>query len=187
MNFGHQERCSSAEWAARLGYDILPWGLEGIRLYGDDVLELGPGYGASTAVLVGACGSLTVVESEPELATGLRARFPGADIRTGDATATGFEPASFDTVVCFTMLHHVCPREAQDRLFAEAARVLRPGGWFAGTDSRASDELLAFHVDDVYEPVDPGALPDRLRAAGFGEVSVGLRDGVFRFRARLPK
>jgi SAM-dependent methyltransferase len=186
MNAGHQERCSSAEWAAKLGHDILPWGLEGIALHGD-VLELGPGYGASTAVLVDACGRLTVVESEPQLASALRRRFPGADIRDGDGTATGFEPASYDTVVCFTMLHHVSPPEAQDKLFAEAARVLRPGGWFAGTDSRASDDLLAFHDNDIYEPIDPDALPDRLQAAGFRDISVGLRDGVFRFRGRLPR
>ncbi|HZM84667.1 MAG TPA: methyltransferase domain-containing protein [Candidatus Limnocylindrales bacterium] len=186
MNVGHQQRCSSAEWAEKLGYDILPWGLEGVPLHGD-VLEFGPGYGASTAVLVGACGNLTIVESDPELAAALRAKFPGTDIRHGDATATGFEPASYDTVVCFTMLHHVSPPEAQDKLFAEAARVLRPGGRFAGTDSRGSDDLLAFHEDDVYEPIDPYALPDRLRAAGFGDVSVDLRDGVFRFQARLPR
>lgn len=186
MNAGHQERCSSAEWAEKLGYDILPWGLEGIPLDGD-VLEFGPGYGASTAVLVGACGTLTIVESDPELASGLRQKFPDADIRDGDATVTGFEPASYDTVVCFTMLHHVSPPALQDKLFAEAARVLKPGGWFAGTDSRASDDLLAFHVDDVYEPIDPDALPERLRAAGFDDISTGLRDGVFRFRARLPR
>jgi SAM-dependent methyltransferase len=186
MNLLHQERCSSADWVDRLGGEILPWGLEGVPLDGD-VLEFGPGYGASTVVLVGAAGRLTVVESDAELASALREKFPGADIRHGDATATGFEAASFDTVVCFTMLHHVSPPEAQDRLFAEAARLLRPGGWFAGTDSRASDDLLAFHVDDVYEPIDPDALPDRLRAAGFGDISVGLREGVFRFQARARK
>jgi len=186
MNTRHQERCSSPEWAEKLGYDILPWGLEGIPLEGD-VLEFGPGYGASTAVLVGTCGSLTVVESDAELACALREKFPGTDIRHGDATATGSEPASYDTALCFTMLHHVSPPALQDKLFAEAARVLKPGGWFAGTDSRSSDDLLAFHEDDVYEPIDPDALPDRLREVGFGDISVGLRDGVFRFRARLPR
>lgn len=186
MNAGHQERCSSKEWAEKIGLDILPWGLEDIPLDGA-VLEFGPGYGASTAVLVDACGSLTIVESDPELASGLRQKFPDADIRDGDATDTGFKPDSYDTVVCFTMLHHVSPPALQDKLFAEAARVLKPGGWFAGTDSRASDDLLAFHEDDVYEPIDTDALPERLRAAGFGDISVGLRDGVFRFRARLPR
>jgi SAM-dependent methyltransferase len=186
MNVGHQQRCSSTEWAEKLGYDILPWGLEGVPLDGA-VLEFGPGYGASTAVLVGTCGSLTIVESDPELAAALRQKFPGIDILDGDATATGFDAASYDTVVCFTMLHHVSPSALQDKLFAEAARVLKPGGWFAGTDSRASEDLLAFHEDDIYEPIDTDTLPDRLRAAGFGDISVGLRDGVFRFRARRPR
>lgn len=185
MNLLHQERCSSEEWAQRLGHEILPWGLEGVPLDGE-VLEFGPGYGASTAVLVGSAGTLTVVESDVELADALRGKYPGADVRHGDATATGLDGASFDTVVCFTMLHHVSPPELQDRLFVEAARVLRPGGWFAGTDSRASDDLLAFHVDDVYEPVDPETLPDRLRAAGFTDVSVGVQEGVLRFQGRKP-
>ena len=33
------------------------------------------------------------------------------------------------------MLHHIPSLDLQDRAFAEIARVLRPGGTFAGTDS----------------------------------------------------
>jgi ubiquinone/menaquinone biosynthesis C-methylase UbiE len=46
-----------------------------------------------------------------------------------------FDDESFSGAACFTMLHHVPSPEAQDRLFAEVGRVLRPGAPFAGTDS----------------------------------------------------
>ncbi|GHF16232.1 hypothetical protein GCM10010359_17110 [Streptomyces morookaense] len=45
----------------------------------------------------------------------------------GGGTHMPFADGRFDSVVCFTMLHHVPTPAAQDRLFAEAHRVLRPG------------------------------------------------------------
>ena len=72
------------------------------------------------------------------------------------------------------MLHHVPTPELQDRLFAEVARVLRPGGVFVAADSMASDGLREFHHDDVYQPVDPAGLTDRLRTAGFVDVDVNV-------------
>jgi hypothetical protein len=46
--------------------------------------------------------------------------------------------------------------------------------------------LREFHSDDIYVPVDPGTLPDRLRAAGFHEARVAVaRTGEwFTFSAR---
>ena len=73
---------------------------------------------------------------------------------------------------CFTMLHHVPTTELQDRLFAEVARVLKPGAALVASDSLGSDELKAHHEDDTYNPVDPDSLDGRLRAAGFAEVEV---------------
>ena len=57
------------------------------------------------------------------------------------------------------MLHHVPTNELQDRLFAEIARVLRPGAALVASDSLASDELEAHHEGDTYNPVDPASLP----------------------------
>lgn len=183
MNSDHDAYCSSPEWAELLATEVLPWGLADLDLAGH-VLELGGGFGASTAHLLDRTANLTVLEADEELAAGLSRRFPGTAIRHGDATAIPFADGAVDTVVCFTMLHHVTPAAAQDLVFAEAARVLRPGGWLAGTDSRASDDLRAFHDGDVYEPVDPSTLPGRLTAAGFGEVQVDVTERRLRFRAR---
>ncbi|WP_406045935.1 class I SAM-dependent methyltransferase [Micromonospora sp. NBC_00898] len=183
MNTDHDLFCASAEWAEHLAAEVIPWGLADLDLNGH-TLELGGGFGASSAYLLDRCDRLTVLEADPKLAAALAARFPGIDVLHADATAIPLPDASVDAVVCFTMLHHVSPQLAQDQLFSEAARVLRPAGWFAGTDSLASDNLRGFHADDIYEPVDPATLPARLRAAGFVETRADLGDRKFRFRAR---
>jgi SAM-dependent methyltransferase len=183
MNTDHDRLCSSPEWAEFLTTELVPWCLNGIDL-GANVVELGGGFGAATGHLVGLAGQLTVVENDPVLAAALTDRFPQAQVHLADATATPFPDASFDSAVCFTMLHHVSPPAAQDRLFAEVARLLRPGSWFAGTDSMASDQLREFHTGDIYEPIDPAALPGRLEAAGFTNAETELRDTRFRFRCQ---
>ena len=72
------------------------------------------------------------------------------------------------------MLHHVPRAELQDQLFAEVARVLRPGAAFVATDSLGSDDLRDFHEGDTYVPIDPAGLEARLTGAGF---TVGRRRG----------
>jgi ubiquinone/menaquinone biosynthesis C-methylase UbiE len=107
------------------------------------------------------------------------------DVVVGDATAMTFPDARFSAAVCFTMLHHVPSDALQDRLFAEVARVLRPGGVFVGADSLDSEEFRSLHVDDVCVPVDPGRLADRLAGAGFAEVNVEPNPYVVNFMARV--
>jgi len=157
-----------------MGEVILPWVLDGTDL-GEDVLEVGPGYGAVTDVLSRSVPQVTCVEIDDELATMLSERFAGeasVQIVRGDATHLDFATGRFSGAACFTMLHHVPTGEAQDRLFAEVARVLRPGAALVASDSIGSDELAAAHIGDTYNPVDPSGLPARLLAAGFDQVEV---------------
>lgn len=166
--------CGSDEWRAMIRDVILPWALGGTGL-GDDVLEVGPGYGATTDVLSRSAGRLTSVEIDAELAAMLTERFtdaPSVHIVRGDATALPFADGRFSGAACFTMLHHVPTAELQDRLFADLARVLAPGAALVASDSLASDELAANHVGDTYNPVDPGSLASRLAAAGFEHIDV---------------
>jgi SAM-dependent methyltransferase len=187
MNTGHTTLCSSPEWARHLAEEVLPAALSGVPLAGE-VLELGPGYGASTGELVRMAAGLTIVEADAELAADLAARFPGVTVVHGDGARLPFGAARFGAVVCFTMLHHVPSAAAQDALFAEARRVLVPGGVFAGSDSVASPELRAFHEGDTYLPVDPATLPHRLTRAGFATARVAVTEDGHRltFSARTP-
>jgi ubiquinone/menaquinone biosynthesis C-methylase UbiE len=173
MNEAHR-KCGSDEWRQAIREVILPWALGGTDL-GDDVLEVGPGYGATTDVLSEAVPHLTSVEIDHELAAMLRERFanvPSVEIVNGDATALTYADETFTGAASFTMLHHVPTNALQDRLFAEIARVLRRGAPLVASDSLASDELAAHHADDTYYPVDPASLPERLAAAGFDRINV---------------
>ncbi len=166
--------CGSDEWRALVRESILPWALEDVDL-GDDVLEVGPGYGATTDVLAESVPKLTAIEIDHSLAVMLTDRFAesaAVTIVRGDATALEFPDGRFSGAVSFTMLHHVPTSALQDRLFAEVRRVLRPGGVFVAGDSLASPELEDHHEGDTYNPVDPEGLSARLVAAGFADVEV---------------
>jgi SAM-dependent methyltransferase len=187
MNVAHNMLCSSEWWARRVKTKLVPWGVAGVELNGD-VLEIGPGFGATTRELAPLAGSLTVVEQNERYCRKLRSEFDGSvEVVHGDATAMPFEDGRFSTVLCFTMLHHVPERALQDQVLVEVARVLAPGGWFAGTDSVGTGALFKLiHIGDTLVPVDPDELPSRLLAAGLVQPRVDRVDRSFRFRARKP-
>ena len=177
MNAEHLEICGSEGWRDALRDLILPYALADARL-GDDVLEIGPGPGMTTDLLRPEVVKLTAVELDDGLATALAERLAGTNVEVvnADATAMPFEDGRFTGAVSFTMLHHVPTAELQDRLFAEVARVLRPGALFVASDSVASDELEALHEGDPYNPVDPAGVEARLVTAGFAEAEVRFND-----------
>jgi ubiquinone/menaquinone biosynthesis C-methylase UbiE len=193
VNRVHNLLCSSGWWARQAERELVPFGTDGVEL-GDDVLEVGPGFGATTRVLARKLPQLTVLELDPRYCQRLRAELSnattpggGVTVTEGDATALPYPDGRFSAVVCFTMLHHIPSVELQDRAFAEIARVLRSGGIFAGTDSIGEGWLFrAIHVGDILNLVDPDTLPGRLSAAGLvpGEVKRGRRS--FRWRAVKP-
>jgi hypothetical protein len=81
------------------------------------------------------------------------------------------------------MLHHVPTQELQDRLLVQARRVLRPGGTFAGSDSRWGPLFAVAHVRDVMQLIEPATFADRLHTAGFPDATVDAQRRMFRFRA----
>ncbi len=187
MNRLHGVICSSRWWGRTVERELLPWGLSKLEL-GDDVLEIGPGYGATTKVLAKRPGALTVLELDHSYVARLRRQLgERVEIVQGDATAMPFADGRFSAVVCFTMLHHLPSPAAQDQLLAEAARVLRPGGIFAGTDSIGTSLFFRLlHVGDTLVPIAPDGLPARLHAAGLAEEDVRSGGRSFRFRAQKP-
>ncbi len=77
------------------------------------------------------------------------------EVVVGDATALDFATGRFTGAASFHMLHHIEPDEAQDRVFAELARVLVPGGVLVAADGIYNDGSALFHQDDTYNPIDP--------------------------------
>jgi SAM-dependent methyltransferase len=183
MNLCHRLCCSSDRWAKEVENHALPMVLADVEL-SDNTLEIGPGYGAFLRVLVDRTPRLTAVEIDTPMAERLRRLYGDrARIINGDGSDTGLPDNEFSSVVSFTMLHHVPTAELQDRLFAEAFRVLRPGGVFAGSDGVPSLMFRILHFRDTCNPVPPDTLPDRLRAAGFQDVDVKVGTGRQRWRA----
>jgi ubiquinone/menaquinone biosynthesis C-methylase UbiE len=184
MNWIHRRLCKSDGWARKVETRLLPWALRDVDL-GEEVLEIGPGFGVTTAVLARRPGRLTALEVDASSVDYLSGRF-GDEVRLvhGDGAAMPLPDNEFSAAVCFTMLHHVPSVEEQDRLFAEAGRVLRPGGVFTGTDSLPSLRFRVIHLGDTMNTIDPDRLPERLRRAGFEDIEVTVGPGSFRFRAQ---
>lgn len=95
-----------------------------------------------------------------------RAANPGIEFREGDAQELPFPAATFDRVVMnFGVLHLSNP----DRAFAEARRVLRPGGRYGFT-------VWAAHARNRGMGIVAGAVER------FGEPAVGIPHGPDRLR-----
>lgn len=185
MNLVHRYVCASTRWKGYVRTTILPWVLDGVDL-GLDVLEIGSGYGAATDELRARVGHLTCVEVDGALATRLAGQMAGDNVTVlcEDATRMSLADAACDGAVSLTMLHHVPSPALQDRLLAEVARVLRPGGVFVGFDTVTGPMFRLLHVFDTMVVIDPSTFPMRLARAGFTDIAIDVRARGFRFRSR---
>jgi ubiquinone/menaquinone biosynthesis C-methylase UbiE len=186
MNENHAQVCGSPEWAEYLQTEVLPVVTRDVDL-GATMLEIGPGPGAATDWLRHKVGKLTVVEVDEAAAALLAERYSGTNVEvvTGSGAELGYPDACIDSVGTFTMLHHVPTLALQNKILAEAFRVLRPGGVLVGSDSLPGNDLHLFHADDTYNPVDPASLLGRLQTIGFGQITV-MVDERLMFIARKP-
>jgi ubiquinone/menaquinone biosynthesis C-methylase UbiE len=167
------EFCVGPEWRQLVVETILPTALAGVEL-GDHAIEIGPGPGFTTDVLMTMTGQLTAVEIDDGLADALEARMAGSNVHVvrGDATSLNLPDSSFTGGASFHMLHHIPTEAAQDLAFSELARVLRAGSMFVAADGVYNEATAAFHHDDIYNPIAPDALAPRLATAGFTDVEV---------------
>jgi ubiquinone/menaquinone biosynthesis C-methylase UbiE len=186
MNENHAQVCSSPEWAEFIQTVVLPALTRDVDL-GAHMLEIGPGPGAATEWLRHKVKQLTAVEVDEAASALLADRYSGTNVEivTGSGTDLGYPDDSFDAVGSFTMLHHVPTMAGQNKILAEAFRVLRPGGVLICSDSLASNDLHHFHVDDTYNPVDPAWVLGRLQTIGFDKITVTV-DIDLRFIAAKP-
>jgi ubiquinone/menaquinone biosynthesis C-methylase UbiE len=111
------------------------------ELQGKDVLEIGCGTGVHARLLAQAGARLTAVDLTPTAIELTRRRLElanlDADVREADAESLPFPDASFDVVWSWGVIHH---SEHTDRVVAEIARVLRPGGRLA---------LMVYHRSSI--------------------------------------
>ena len=132
------------------------------------MLDLGSGSGTDVfcaALLVGASGHVTgvdITEEQLDKAARLRDRHGFSQARFVEAhiEELPFEDASFDAVISNGVIN-LSP--AKGRVFAEAARVLRPGGRLAIADivsGRALKERTRRNVE-LWAACIAGAIPRR--------------------------
>jgi len=186
MNRLHHWLCRSDGWRATVQQRV-PWVLAGTDL-GPNVLELGPGPGLTTDLLRMSVGRLTALEVDPKLASALSSRLRGSNVEVieGNATQMPFMDSEFYGAASFTMLHHVPSQELQNTVLAEVLRVLKPGGFFVGSDSLQTWFMRIMHIGDTLVPVNPDTFGARLDSAGFEVLEVQKNSKAFRFRARRP-
>ena len=184
VNEEHLAQCSSLEWARLVEAELLPWVLEDFDL-GEDLLEVGPGPGLTTDVLRRHAARVTAVELDAGLAARLAARLAGTNVEvvTADVTELPFPAGSFSAAACLTMLHHIPSAALQDAALAELCRVLRTGGVLVGSDGLDTPARRSLHHDDIFVPVEPGSLAERLRRAGFASAYVEVSGYRLRFAA----
>ena len=145
-----------------------------------EVADLGCGSGRVTAHLASLGLDAFGVDLSPGMVEVARTRHPGLLFEEGSMLALDLPDASLAGVVAWYSIIHT-PAERRPALFAEFARVLRPGGWL----------LLAFQVGDEVVPVrhayghdvqldairlPPDAVRAEFEAAGFSEHARLLRE-----------
>jgi SAM-dependent methyltransferase len=109
------------------------------------VVDLGCGTGLSTRAWSGRAERVIGIEPNPAMLAAAKPA-PGVDYREAFAQDTGLDGGEADIVTCSQSLHWMDPQPT----FAEAARLLRPGGLFAAYDYEWPP-VIDPEVDEAYD------------------------------------
>jgi len=135
-----------------------------LPLRGGDVLSVGCGWHPGRHLFPSPAWRMTGVDLDPAMIAVLRESGELDDGLEGRAGELPFEPGSFDVVLYRLVLHHVVYQGPLHPVFAEAARLLRPGGALVAVEP------------GLWHPVGAGlALANR---AGLGPAVHGTPDDV---------
>lgn len=150
-------------------------------------LEIAAGTGSTTQFVRQAFpkARITAVDlSYPYLKIAQRrmSRFSRVDFMQADGADLPFEGGRFDAVYSVFLFHEL-PLEARKEVFAESARVLKPGGFVGcvdslqGGDVKDFDPLLKTFPQAYHEPFFRNylehPLPDLMQEAGFAGIQTG--------------
>ncbi|MDQ1035090.1 SAM-dependent methyltransferase [Streptomyces sp. V3I8] len=121
------------------------------------LLDVACGTGTVTRRLAAADLDVTGVDAACGMLRQAAARVPGRVV-LADIRQLPFPPASFDAVSAIWLLHLL---DDAERVVAEAARVLRPGGVFVTTVDKAASHDVGSDIDAVMAPRPRRAARDR--------------------------
>jgi SAM-dependent methyltransferase len=116
---------------------------------GMSVLDVGSGPGYVSAAAAERGAKPTGVDFSKEMIAIAKKKFPQVKFKEGDAQNLPFADSTFDRVLAnFALLHLADP----ERAFAEAQRVLKPGGKFGFTTwARKAENPFVKLVDDAIQ------------------------------------
>ena len=135
-----------------------------LRIRGGDVLSVGCGWHPGRHLFPRPAFRLTGVDLHAPMIAKLRESGELDDGTVARAGELPYEPGSFDVVLYRLVLHHVVYQRPLGPVFAEAARLLRPGGALVAVEP------------GLWHPVGAGlALANRV---GLGTVVHGTPDDI---------
>ncbi len=150
-----------------------------LGLRGGDVLSVGSGWHPGRHLFPAPAFRLVAVDADPARVAGVLEAGRADEAHVGHAGALDLPSHSFDVVLYRLVLHHIAFQGPLSPCFAEAARLLRPGGAMIAIEPGAWHPVgaalaLANHLglgtwvhgtpDDV--PLSPRRLADEARDAG---------------------
>ncbi|MFX4272770.1 class I SAM-dependent DNA methyltransferase [Propionibacteriaceae bacterium Y1685] len=148
------------------------------------VLDLGCGTGEISALLAGLGVEVSGVDLSPQMIRHARERHPELDFAVGSMTALG--PGGLelaDASVAGILAHYSTIHLSDEQLpgvFAEFARLVRPGGWAminfqARAEAKEYTSMLEQEVALHYPPRSAQQVTELLRAAGFTPYATTIR------------
>jgi SAM-dependent methyltransferase len=93
-----------------------------------DVLSVGSGWNPGRHLFPAPAFRLLAVDADPQRVEGVLSTARADEAKVGFAGRLDLPPESFDVVLYRLVLHHLAFKEPLGPCFAEAARLLRPGG-----------------------------------------------------------
>lgn len=158
------------------------------------VLDVGCGTGQSRRIYADRLGYYAGLDLSLSALRVARRRSGGGWLQS-DALRLPFRAASFDLVTFSSVLHHVPDRRAA---LAEAARVLRPGGWVFAFDPNLLHPAMLFFrhpksplynpkgVSPDEQPLLPRTLREDFAAAGLARTGQRCQSDL-PYRAVAPR
>ncbi len=113
------------------------------------VVDLGSGTGLSSRYWAGRATEVVGIEPTPDMRNEAAAKTRDSNVRyqPGFSHATGLPDRSADVVSCSQALHWMKP----EGTFAEARRILRPGGVFSANDYDWPPTVGSWEAEAAYE------------------------------------